>query len=67
MCPTTNRRGACAEGGEAGQLLYNLLLKADGMKEADRQRIRRHLLRYCRTDTEAMVKLHRALARLISG
>ena len=36
------------------------------MKEAHKKRLRRELLRYCRTDTEALVKLHRALAGLMS-
>ena len=50
-----------AGGGEASQLLYDLLLKGEGMKEADKRRLRRDLLRYCRTDTEALVGVHRAL------
>ena len=54
-----------AEGGQASRMLHNLLLKGDGMKEADRQRLRRDLLRYCRTDTAAIVGLHRVLAGLV--
>jgi hypothetical protein len=50
-----------AEGGAASQMLYELLLKGDGMREAQRKRVRRELLRYCRLDTEALVKVHRAL------
>jgi len=50
-----------AGGGEASQMLYELLIRGVGMKEADRKRLRRDLLRYCRTDTEALVGVHRAL------
>ena len=50
-----------AGGGEASQLLHELLIRGEGMKEADKRRLRRGLLRYCRTDTEALVGVHRAL------
>jgi hypothetical protein len=70
-------RLAVADGGEATRLLYGLLFEpAGGGKPARgpaaagavdreaRERIRRDLLAYCRTDTEALVALHRALVRL---
>ena len=53
-----------AGGGEASQMLYDLLFKGDGMKEARKERLRRELLRYCRMDTEALVAVHRALVGL---
>ncbi len=53
-----------AEGGEASQMLYTLLFKGDEMKKDERARLRRSLLEYCATDTEALVKLHEALVRL---
>jgi hypothetical protein len=59
-------RLAVAEGGEAGRMLHDLLFKGDGMTDADRKRLRRDLLHYCRTDTEAVVGLRRALAALVS-
>ena len=52
-------------GGEAAsQKLYELLFKSEGLKDADRKRLRRELLRYCKMDTEALVALHRALVAL---
>jgi uncharacterized protein DUF2779 len=54
-----------AEGSEASQVLYGLLLKGESMIVQERERLRRDLLRYCRTDTEAMVRLHRALVSLV--
>jgi len=53
-----------AEGEMASQRLYDLLLRSDGMTDAEKKRIRRDLLRYCKLDTEALAKLHRALGRL---
>jgi hypothetical protein len=53
-----------AEGGLASQRLYDLLLRSDGMTDAEKKRIRRDLLRYCKTDTEALAKLHRALTAM---
>jgi predicted RecB family nuclease len=54
-----------AGGDEASQKLYELLLKREGMSQAEKDRLRGELLRYCRMDTEALVRLHRALGRLI--
>jgi hypothetical protein len=42
-------------------MLYDLLLNGDGMKEAEKKRLRGELPRYCRTDTEALVGVHRVL------
>jgi predicted RecB family nuclease len=56
-----------AGGGEASQMLYDLLLRGDGLKEAQKRRMRRELLRYCRMDTEALVGVHRALVELAQG
>ncbi|TFH57961.1 MAG: DUF2779 domain-containing protein [Gemmatimonadales bacterium] len=50
-----------AEGGEAAQMLFSLLLRGDEMKKAERARLRRELLKYCEMDTLALVKLHRQL------
>jgi predicted RecB family nuclease len=50
-----------AEGGAATRLLYEHLF---GAAAGDRERVRRDLLDYCRTDTEAIVALHRTLLRL---
>jgi hypothetical protein len=55
---------AVTGGGEASQKLYDLLLRSDSLDGAEKKRLRRDLLRYCRMDTEALVKLHHALARL---
>jgi Domain of unknown function(DUF2779) len=51
-------------GGDASRNLYELLLKGEGLKDADRKRMRRELLQYCKMDTEALVELHRALVAL---
>jgi predicted RecB family nuclease len=51
-----------AEGGMASQLLYDLLLRGDGMAEVEKRRVRRELLKYCRTDTLALAGVHRKLA-----
>jgi hypothetical protein len=48
-----------ADGGAATRLLYDHLFKGD-----TRERVRRDLLAYCGTDTEALVALHRTLVRL---
>jgi predicted RecB family nuclease len=56
-----------AEGGEAARLLYDLLLRGDAMGERERARVRRELLRYCATDTQAAAEVHRGLARAAGG
>jgi hypothetical protein len=52
-----------ADGGAATRLLYDHLFRDEGDRAA-RERVRRDLLAYCRTDTEALVALHRTLLRL---
>jgi hypothetical protein len=55
-------------GGErASQMLYDLLLRADTMNTAETKRARKDLRRYCKTDTKALVELHRRLTSLASG
>lgn len=55
---------AIAGGDDASRMLYELLLRGDGLAAGEKRRLRRDLLRYCRTDTEALARLHRALAPL---
>ena len=54
-------------GGRASQMLYDLLLRSDTMKAAETKRTRKGLLRYCKTDTKALVELHKKLTRFASG
>jgi len=58
---------AVAEGGMASHLLYDLLLKGDGMPEGEKRRVRRELLKYCRMDTLSLVGVHRALKGVAGG
>jgi predicted RecB family nuclease len=53
-----------AAGDAASRMLYVMMLKSEGMETAEKKRLRRDLLKYCRMDTEALVGLHRALGRL---
>jgi hypothetical protein len=52
------------EGGEAAQVLFMLLLREDSLKKSEKARLRRDLLKYCRLDTLALLKLHRRLEGL---
>jgi predicted RecB family nuclease len=51
-----------AEGGAATRLLFDRLFGSGS--GGGGERVRRDLLAYCRTDTEALVALHRTLVRL---
>ncbi len=53
-----------SDGGEAGQILFRLLLRSEEVKKREKARLRRDLLRYCRMDTLALFKLHRRLEEL---
>jgi hypothetical protein len=55
---------AIQDGGTASATLEALLLGGDGMQLAERQRLRRALLRYCRRDTFAMVRLYQRMVKL---
>ena len=52
------------EGGEAAQILFMLLLRENSLKKSEKARLRRGLLKYCKTDTLALLKLHRSLEAL---
>jgi predicted RecB family nuclease len=56
--------GEVADGEMASRLLCDLLLKGDAIEEGERRRVRGLLLAYCRMDTQALVQVHRTLARL---
>jgi hypothetical protein len=55
---------AIAGGEDASNALHTLLLRSDLLAAEEKRRLRRDLLRYCRTDTEALARLHEALRRI---
>lgn len=52
------------DGGTASAALEALLLDRNALDEAERQALRRNLLRYCERDTQAMLRLHECLSGL---
>jgi hypothetical protein len=56
-----------AEGGEASQQLFVVLLRSDGMKKIEISRLRRELMKYCEIDTRALARLHKGLLELAAG
>lgn len=55
------------EGGTAAASLESLLLDGDALEEGERRALRDALLRYCKQDTLAMVRLHEELAALAAA
>ena len=53
-----------AGGGEVSQQLFRLLLRSEGMTKEEIKTLRRDLMTYCAQDTEALVRLHKALLSL---
>ncbi len=51
-------------GAEASQMLMRLITKGGAIKQRERLRLRRELLKYCAIDTLALMKLHEKLEKL---
>ncbi len=53
-----------AGGAAASQMLMTLITKGGAIKQRERRRLRRELLKYCAMDTLALLKLHEKLEEL---